>query len=244
MDRDYWTFLTVCAIGGLVLSLVAVWQGERHTTAEPTEPMLLQVHHVPPVRAGDIRIALEKSLSMGDGQLPLGRVSTTGLEGQLLVLAPESVQEDIEQAIVALGGSAGPGAPDSGDTTIEFDLWLIDAIPGESADDPALAPIAAALDGARKALGAVRFERRDALSVATRTGSGNFNARTAGGFSVGGAVQPRDGGVIAELMLVNPTMSTTLNLRFNEPLVLARIAGEEGRTHVLVARVRPVDASA
>lgn len=249
MERNFWTFLTVCAAGGFALTLLAVWR-------EPAEVMetgradakVLRVHTVPDGRLDQIRDALAASLSMGEGQMPMGRVTTTGIPGQLLVLAPESVQDDIQSATAALaaGAAQSQALPGAGavpaDTTVELDLWSVEAIPGEGADDPSLAPIAAALGGARTALGTVRFERRDALSIATRSNPGSFNARTAGGFSVGGSLRPADGGVVADLMLLNPQMSTTLNLRFGEALVLARIAGEEGRTRVLVARARPVDA--
>lgn len=242
MNRNFWTFLTVCAAGGLALILLATWQAERRIAAEPADPMLLRVHAVPPARADDIRGALAASLSMGEGQMPLGRVSNTGIPGQILVLAPESVQDDIESVVAALAGGAKSGVSASGDTTVELDLWSIDAIPGEGSDDSSLAPIAAALGNARPALGTVHFQTKDALSIAARTGFGSFNARTAGGFLVSGTLRPGDGGVVADLMLQNPSMSTTLHLRFGEAMVLARIAGEEGRTRVLVARARPVDA--
>jgi hypothetical protein len=247
MERNFWTFLTVCTAGGFALVLLAVWREPSLAGPDPAEPAVLRVHAVPDSRLDDIRGALSNSLSMGEGQMPLGRVSTTGQPGQLLVLAPESVQEDIKTAISALGGDATladsggrGGSAGPADITVELDLWSVDAIPGEGADDPSLAPISAALAAARKALGPVRFERRDALSISTHSGS--FNARTAGGFLVSGTLRPGDGGVVADLMLQNPTMSTTLHLRFDEAMVLARIAGEEGRTRVLVARARPVDA--
>jgi hypothetical protein len=249
MNRNFWIFLAVCAAGAFALVLLASWQSAPRSVASPADPMLLRVHAVPPARLDDIRIALANSLSMGEGQVPLGRVSTTGHPGQLLVLAPAAVQDDIAAAIPLLGEGAAPAAVPA---SVALDLWSIDAVPGTGADDPGLAPLAAALDAARTTLGAVRFERRDAVSIVARGDGSAFSAeasprpqdaaRGMPGFRVRGQLQGVDGGVTARLSLGSPDVDTTVDLRFGEVLVLAQAAAEDGRTRVLVARARPADA--
>lgn len=249
MERNFWTFLAVCAAGGLALVLLATWQADREGAAEPADAMLLRVHVVPPARADDIRVALANSLSMGEGQVPLGRVSTTGTPGQLLVLAPESVQDDIDQAIAALGADAPPPAAPA---SVVLDLWSVDAVPGEGADDPTLAPIASALDAARGSLGAVRFEHQHALSIVARGDGSSFGATTPGKpiapdfgaspFQVRGNLRATQDGVTARLVLEKPSVETTIDLRFGETLVLAQVAVDDGRTQVIIARARPANA--
>jgi len=237
MNRDLWTFLGFVVVGALVLLLV---NARTPPTAGPpvTEPPVLRVHAVPSEREDQIRDALAQSLSMGEYQVPLGRVSTAG-PGALVVLAPEAVQADVKTAIAALGGDAPPaGASDS----VMLDLWSIVAVPGEGADDSALAPLATTLDGARPALGRVRFEQGDTLSVTALADNDSFDARTPGGFIVNGFLRRAEAGVTARLSVSNPALSTTLQLRFGEPLVVARMPDGDGRTRVLVVRARLADA--
>lgn len=238
MNRNLWTFIAVCAGGAFALVLLATWRAGPHFTSASIAPMTLRVHAVPAARAEEILGALAISLSMGEGQPAMGRVSSAG-PGQLLVLAPESVQADVGRAIASLGGDAGGPRPS---TTVMLELWSIDVLPGEDADDPSLAPIADALQAARGALGRVRFQLKDALSIASRTDSDPINARTPAGFSVGGKLHAADGGVSAQLMIGQPQLSTSLDLRFGEALVIARIAAAEGRSQLIVARVHPSNA--
>jgi hypothetical protein len=239
MNRNYWIFLAVCAAGAFALMLLETSRTLPRVGDEPADPMLLRVHDVPPSRLADIRTALSNSLSMGEGQTPLGRVSTTGHPGQLLVLAPESIQGGIGDAIAALSGDA---PKEVAPTTVVLDLWSIDAVAGEGADDPALAPIAAALAAARPELGAVRFQRRHTVTVSARADGEPVVANGHDGFGFTAYLRPLASGVTARLSMMNPSMVTTLDLAFSEAVVLARISDDEGRTQVIVARARPADA--
>ncbi|MFN7550245.1 MAG: hypothetical protein ACK59M_07705 [Pseudomonadota bacterium] len=239
MNRNFLTFIAVCAAGAFALVLLATWQFTPRIGEVPADPMVLRVHAVPPARAEGIREALTLSLMGGPGEAPMGRVATTGLPGQLLVLAPARIQTGIGDAIATLG--AGAPAADASDS-VTLDLWSIVAVPGEGADDPTLAPLAAALDAARPALGRVRFEQGDALSVTALAANEPFDARTPGGFAVNGVLNRAESGVTARLGVSNPALSTTLQLRFGEALVVARVPDGDSRIRVLVARARPVDA--
>ena len=246
MDRYGWIFVAVVA-AGLGLMVIDALRSVPQTGVAPADPMELRVHAVPPVRTDDIRIALETSLSMGEGQTPLGRVSNTGQPGQLLVLAPESVQDGIGAVIAELGSGAPAEPPTAADATVMLDIWSVDAIPEIGADDPSLAPVSTALEAARSALGKVRFQRRDALSITGRSDGNTFRAQSPAapgrpGFAVVATLRAVDGGVNARLEMQELLLSTTLDLRFGEVTVLAQAAAEDGRTRVLIARARPADA--
>lgn len=237
MNRNFWTFIAVCAAGAFALVLLATWRSTPRVGEAPAAPMLLRVHEVPPAQADDIRAALATSLSMGEGQPPLGRVSDAG-QGRLLVLAPESIQEDVTTSLAKLGG----GRANPAIAPVVLDVWSIDALPGEGADDPSLAPVAEALAAARPALGAVRFVRTGAVSVAARTDGSLVRAETPQGFAIDAELRGADGGVTARLSMRDPQFLTTVDLRFDGFVVLSQFAAQEGRTRVLVARARPADA--
>jgi hypothetical protein len=246
MDRNGWIFIAVVATG-LGLMVIDIWRSTPQTGVAPADPVELRVHAVPSARADDIRIALETSLSMGEGQAPLGRVSNTGQPGQLLILAPESIQDGIGAVIAELGKGVRAEPPMTADDTVILDVWSVDAVPEPGADDPSLAPVSAALEAARGPLGKVRFQQRDALSITGRSDGNTFRAQSPAAqgmlpFAVSATLSGIDGGVNARLVVLELGLETRVNLRFGEITVLTQAAAGDGRTRVLIARARPGDA--
>lgn len=240
MNRNFWTFIAVCAAGAFALVLLTTWRTAPQAGIVAAPTMALRVHDVPPARVDDIKEALSVILSMGDGQPPLGRV-TKGSQGQLLVLAPESVQTDVARTLASLGGSTSKSFPVE---TVVFDLWFVDAIAGAGADDTTLAPIAAALDAARPALGKVVFRREDAVSTMVRADDSVVTVRTEKGLGGDVFLRSVDGGVGALIILSDPGFRTSLDLRFEEVAIISRMTRKDGSTRLLVARVRPAHARA
>lgn len=133
--------------------------------ADSAEPSLeMRVYDVPAAQTQ----SLERTLNnvFADAKGATGRVSSPA-PGRLVVLAPAGLHDSIEASLRTLakeqappGGSAGETA----DQSMRLSFWTVDAVPVDGPDDSSLAPLAPALDEARKQLGIVHFELRDHVS--------------------------------------------------------------------------------
>jgi len=129
------------------------------------QKMEVRVYQVPPDSTNALMQTLNKVFETGD-KTTLGKVSSPS-PGQLVVLAPASLQGSVEASLRALGKdqpveAASP--PNTSGVPLRLSFWSVDAVPETGDDDPALSELAPALNEARKQLGAVHFELRDEVS--------------------------------------------------------------------------------
>jgi hypothetical protein len=157
----------------LVLALGTLCGCEGGHGDAGAQKMEVRVYQVPPDSTNALMQTLNKVFETGD-KTSLGKVSSPS-PGQLVVLAPASLQGSVEASLRALakdlpagaGTNAAVGKPEG---PLRLSFWSVDAIPEAGDDDTALAALAPALDEARKQLGAVHFELRDEVSGVTSVG--------------------------------------------------------------------------
>ncbi len=125
--------------------------------------MELRVYQVPPEHTQDLLKALTVSFSSGGIATTIGTVSSPA-PGQLIVLAPASLQGSIADTLKSLRDSTKPAAPTSSPEQIRLQFWSVDALAGAGTDDPALSELKNALDETRKSLGDVHFVLLDHVS--------------------------------------------------------------------------------
>jgi len=129
------------------------------------QKMEVRVYQVPPDSTNALMQTLNKVFETGD-KTALGKVSSPS-PGQLVVLAPASLQGSVEASLRALAKDqpAAAAAPSTTpDAPLRLSFWSVDAVPETGDDDPALSDLGPALNEARKQLGAVHFELRDEAS--------------------------------------------------------------------------------
>ena len=135
--------------------------------------MEMRVYAVPAEQTRALVNTLNSVFGAQDGgvQKPasLGRVSSPA-PGQLVVLAPASLQASIEASLHALSSNAPPRGDDgaNAEAPLRLSLWIVDALPGNGADGPSLAILAPALDEVRKTVGAAHFALRDMTEAVSR----------------------------------------------------------------------------
>jgi hypothetical protein len=129
----------------------------------------LRVYQVPPEQTEAVVDALNKVFDNGD-KSATGKVSSPA-PGQVVVLAPGSLQGSVEASLRALTASQAPPADDKvPPIQIRLSFWSVDALPEDGTDDLELVTIAPALDEVRKQLGGVRFLLRDQVSAVSSPG--------------------------------------------------------------------------
>jgi hypothetical protein len=140
---------------------------------DAAQKMEVRVYQVPPDSTNALMQTLNKVFETGD-KTTLGKVSSPS-PGQLVVLAPASLQGSVEASLRALAKDAAPieGTPHAAnrpDAPLRLSFWSVDAVPLTDADDPTLAALAAPLEEVRKQLGTVHFELRDEVSALSSPG--------------------------------------------------------------------------
>ncbi len=153
------------------------------------QKMEVRVYQVPPDSTNALMQTLNKVFETGD-KTSLGKVSSPS-PGQLVVLAPASLQGSVEASLRALtkdlpGATAANATASRPDAALRLSFWSVDAVPEAGDDDATLTSLAPALNEARKQFGAVRFELRD--DVSSVTGLGRKAQRNwVGGTAAGGS---------------------------------------------------------
>ncbi|MEP7042480.1 MAG: hypothetical protein ABI843_05425 [Dokdonella sp.] len=135
------------------------------------QKMEVRVYQVPPDSTNALVQTLNKVFETSE-KSTLGKVSSPS-PGQLVVLAPASLQGSVEASLHALTKDLPTGmgaAATKPDLPLRLSFWSVDAVPEAGDDDAALAALAPALDEARKQLGAVHFELRDQVSGVSSAG--------------------------------------------------------------------------
>jgi hypothetical protein len=119
---------------------------------QATNDMVLQSYSVPEGYAGIMASALSRSMAIGDEKV--GRVIETP-DGQIIVVAPESVQAGVSKLIDQLNDSKPPLRTP---TNIRMDYWLVHGTRAEAASTTYPAPVLAeTLDAVQQAEGPMDF---------------------------------------------------------------------------------------
>lgn len=153
-------------VGGALLALVLAGCNGSSSGSTHSSDMELKLYTVPVQESSSIQNALEHVLAgsaAGDGK-GIGMRVTQPFPGTLMVLAPESIQDNVSRAIAALDkASAKVAAPGR----LQVHFWVIHAIPGKGEDSPALQPLAKTLNTLRTSLGPSHFSLESTVSAAT-----------------------------------------------------------------------------
>lgn len=225
--------------------------------------MEMRVYAVPAEQTQALMGAIGGVLGAPADKTSFGKVSSPA-PGQLVVLAPASLQGSIESTLRDLtkGEPAIPKSSPKDEPPLRLSFWSVDAIPGNGADDPALAALAPALEEAHKQMGAVHFVLHDqasSVSMLDRKVSRSWPGRAANLYSrleytIGKGPQ----GFLLALTFSDQNLSnglntgneTTTSIRSGQTLVLAQIplsddkSGDkpQAATRLYIVRVDPVTA--
>jgi hypothetical protein len=123
---------------------------------------VVRSYSVAPEIARELKGALAEAVPPG-----IGFVSQTP-DGHILVTAPESIQEGVQNIVAEVAAKKPPPTP-----TIHFEVWLVTAVPAAGATDnePGLAEVRPALATIQKAKGPLRFELIENLALQARAGN-------------------------------------------------------------------------
>ena len=199
----------------LFMALFALGGCDGNHGDAAAQKMEVRVYQVPPDSTNALMQTLNKVFENGD-KASLGKVSSPS-PGQLVVLAPASLQGSVEaslralakdQPIIAAASSSAPDAP------LRLSFWSVDAVPEAGDDDPTLTELAPALAEVRKQLGAVHFELRDEASGVA--GLGKTSTRSWLGSSIAGSNPPKKQ-LLYTLSRIGGTLELSINFQDEIP---------------------------
>lgn len=168
----------------VLLGLLGACGGEAAHDAK----MEVRVYAVPAEATATLVQTLNKVFDAGD-KPALGKV-TSPAPGQLVVLAPASLQGSVEKSLRELAGAtAATPASAAPEPTMRLSFWCVDAVPEAGADDASLETLLPALEEVRRQLGAVHFELRDLVSAVSSPGE--TVERSWVGTSIAGVTPPQ-----------------------------------------------------
>jgi hypothetical protein len=226
----------------LVLSLAAC----DRMSAPGGEPLELRQYTVPAEKTSAIVNTLNGAMTGTEHQPGIGRASSD-VEGMVVVLAPARIHDSIEKTIASLGGTDANAARGS----VRMDYWVVSALPGPGTDDVSLAPVKAALDAARPALGEVHFVTFGQASLVSAT-QPQASASTRGSLTISQKIRPGTGGVYAQMSIQrhaptpadeNLRLDIAADVPFGQTIVLAQQdAGGDasGVRRLVLVRAEPV----
>lgn len=122
--------------------------------------MELKIYAVPPAQTMNLVGSLGNAL--GDKAN-----ITSPMPGKLLVYAAHDAQASIGEAIASLGQSIGSAAKPA---QVDLQFWIVDGAPGPGTDDPALKPLAVALESVRQTMGPLHFTLDQSLAARGSSG--------------------------------------------------------------------------
>jgi len=134
--------------------------------------MEMRVYAVPAERTKVLVDAIGGVLGSFSDKISLGKVSSPS-PGQLVVLAPASLQGSIESTLRDLT-KANPVEPEPAskdESPLRLSFWSVDAVSGNGADDAPLASLAPALDEVRKQMGPAHFVLHDQTNAVSSPGN-------------------------------------------------------------------------
>ena len=135
------------------LTLSSACTTPQQVMDQATNDMVLEAYTVPPGYSGLMSSALTRAMFVG--KEAVGRVIETP-DGQIIVVAPESVQQGVERLIDQLN-AAKPALRTP--TNIRIDYWLVHGHRADALTTEYPAPVLAeTLDAVQQAEGPMRFE--------------------------------------------------------------------------------------
>ncbi len=214
---------------GVVLATAGLFAAQHGRGPEAT---VLRSYDVRPEIAKEVEGALTTALSPVNG-FPYGRVNLSP-SGQLLVVAPPSIQQGVEQILKEVASRKPAATP-----SIRFEAWLVTASPGAPTDSPSLTEIEPALRAVEQSKGSAHFELLEKLSTQTQAGQNSSVQGERTSLSVTGSLRrdSKDQPVIAALVVLNthishggppPSIKAQTELRPGELLVLGQSSLSEG----------------
>ncbi|MBS0591032.1 MAG: hypothetical protein JSR65_10405 [Proteobacteria bacterium] len=137
----------------------------------------MRVYQVAPEDTSAVTDTLNKLLAAGEKAI--GR-ATSPSPGQIVVLAPASLQGSIADTLKSIKpiAKAKPDALTA--KPLQLSFWNVDAIPGKGADDPALTTLGEALQKVRQNLGDVHFQLNSRASGVSSLGQPVATTYTSG----------------------------------------------------------------
>lgn len=140
--------------------------------ATPSQPpaqvepeMTLVAYDVPHGYGDEVWTLLNRTLSRGSEQTPVGRAAM-GPGDKLVVVAPKAVQLGVGKFLTELDALDTPPEPAP---AVTLSYWLVVAEPADKADAPvALADVQPALDEIGKTQGPMRFALLERMQVTSR----------------------------------------------------------------------------
>jgi hypothetical protein len=219
-----WFVIGVILAAGAALLAARTWHAPEWRAPETT---VMRSYEVRPEIANEVASALRSALSPSSGPY-YGRVSLSP-SGQLLVVAPPSIQQGVEQVLKEVAAREPATTP-----SIHFEAWLVTASTGAPADSPNLKEIAPALHALEQSKGPAHFELLEKLTTQTRSGQESSVQGDYALLSVTGSVLRgnKDQAIIAALLEVTmhphgphgppPFIRAQTELRPGELLVLGQ----------------------
>ena len=233
-------FAALLAAGSL---LTACDRSSSAPSAREDDPMLLRQYPAPPDRSEAVANALNDVLAGSEKEPGVGRASSR-VAGQVVVLAPASMQTSIAKTIESLvGNEPASGTPNA---AVRVHYWFVDAVPGEGTDDAGLTDIDAALSALEASLGPVHFRLVDRVSLVSGSRRGSSETQSGRGTLVMQQLESGRDGLRAELRIRqfgrlkgNITELGTqvgLSLNLDETVLLSMANANEGddRTQRLI----------
>ncbi len=193
---------------------------------QATNDMALQSYSVPEGYAGIMASALSRSMAIGNEKV--GRVIETP-DGQIIVVAPESVQAGVAKLIDQLNASKPPLRTP---TNIRIDYWLVHGVRAEapSSDYPAPA-LAETLEAVQQTEGPMDFELY-AHKVLTSLDEESARISSDGLFIEQEASWSSAGGAITAEVAIDAAggtgMRTDIRLKPGQVVVLGEVADITG----------------
>lgn len=154
-------------LGIFVIAIGLSACGVKGKDADGGASLVLRTYAVPDGRAKDLSRTLNRVLSAGDDKKQVGRTWFSG-PGQLLVLAPERMQDSIALSIKEMTGKNPQAA--ASPQPLRLNAWIVDAYPGKGPVDPSLAAIQPALAAFSKAMGPTHFTLAHYLTAVSNVG--------------------------------------------------------------------------
>jgi len=222
MRRPYLRFETAVPIVALLV-VMAFYAGCSDTEVQREgEPVpVLRSYTIAPELGPELTTILNEILDRGEGVPPAGRVEL-GPSGRLLVAAPESVHEGIEEIIAEIDETPPEPAP-----SISITYWIVTGKPAEETSwSPRIDTMGSVFEGIASADGPTEFALLERVDLHSRSGE-----RASTGtrhFWVEQRATSRAGGVLADLDLKGKrgaaSVRTRVDLEPGTTLVLGQSA--------------------
>lgn len=207
--------------------------------ADKTTKLEMRVYQVPVEDTDMLRETLSKTLALGE-KSGIGTVTSPG-PGQLVVLAPASLQDSIGTTLKTIKPIATAKQDATAGKQLQLTYWNVDAIPGKGVEDPALGTLGETLAKVSQNLGDVHFQLNSRASGISSFGPqvNTTYSATGGTGSYTGNLQyslsPRPEGALLNISLteISPPPAGSHATSFDEKRFSTAVIISLGQTIVL-----------